>query len=338
MNLETHFALGLKYSKHSKYLDIKFLFKLMTEVLLPSFELQFLLKNMLSCEEFVSSSRGSAFPPVWVRWVSSCIPAPPSAGEVLVVAHVCWLWEADGIWWRRVCYSYTSSLITWTLWWSMRSLFFLVSWYHNKHCTWNWEKTRFGSLEEHEGVVGPYCDCQCSVSAQRTFLGVNQSLSQRKAVNSSRKRFGVSFSEKTGVVWPFVSLSLWSSGSIFTEHCIIFLALFSWMLKPCGVYCFLMFSLTGRVRMLQKWTEESLCIETESWKSSSWGTWALLQLMIEPAELQWHGSPAKPSLPGLVRFVLKICGVLIRLQKNWGGFFNFRFLLIMHFCNELGEK
>lgn len=151
------------------------------------------------------------------------------------------------------------------------------------------------------------------------FLGVNQSLSQRKAVNSSRKCFGGSFSEKTGAVWPFVSPSLWPSGSILTECCIIFLALFSWMLKPCGVYCFLMFSLTGRVRMLQKRTEESLCIETESWNSSLWGTWALLQLMTEPAELQWHSSPAKPSLPGLVHFVLKTCIVLIRLQNNWWG-------------------
>lgn len=131
-------------------------------------------------------------------------------------------------------------------------------------------------------------DCQCRISAQKSFLGVSQSLSQRKGVNSYRKCFGDSFSEKTGVVWPFVSPSLWPCGSILTEHCIIFLALFSWMLKPCGVYCFLMFSLTGRVRMLQKWTEESLCIETESWNSSSWGTWALLQLMADPAELQWH--------------------------------------------------
>lgn len=67
MNLETHFALGLKYSKHSGDLDVKFLFKLMSEVLLPSIELQIfvcMLRNMLSSEQFVLNSRGSAFPPV----------------------------------------------------------------------------------------------------------------------------------------------------------------------------------------------------------------------------------------------------------------------------------
>lgn len=41
--------------------------------------------KMLNSEQFVSSSRGSAFPPMCV---SSCIPAPPSAGKVFVVVHV----------------------------------------------------------------------------------------------------------------------------------------------------------------------------------------------------------------------------------------------------------
>lgn len=58
------------------------------------------------------------------------------------------------------------------------------------------------------------------------------------------------------------------------------------------------------------------------------GHLSLLQLMADPAELQWHSSPAKPSLPGLVHFVLKTGGVLIRLQNNWGVFFsNSKFLL-----------
>lgn len=63
---------------------------------------------------------------------------------------------------------------------------------------------RFGRLEGEsntKAVVRAYCDrqlCQCSISAQRMFLGVNQTLSQRKIVNSSRKCFGDSFSEKTG--------------------------------------------------------------------------------------------------------------------------------------------
>lgn len=163
-------------------------------------------------------------------------------------------------------------------------------------------------------------DCQCRISAQKSFLGVSQSLSQRKGVNSYRKCFGDSFSEKTGVVWPFVSPSLWPCGSILTEHCIIFLALFSWMLKPCGVLLF--------PNVLPDWKGEDAA-EMNRGESVYWN-WELKQQLLghlsPPAADGWPcraavaHSPAKPSLPGLLHFVLKTCLVLIRLQNNWWGF------------------
>ena len=49
IKLETHFALGIKFSKHSGYLDVQFPFKLMTKVVLSSFELLFLCACSRMC-------------------------------------------------------------------------------------------------------------------------------------------------------------------------------------------------------------------------------------------------------------------------------------------------
>lgn len=123
MNLEAHFALGLKYSKHSGRLWCQ----------IPVEVHEWSSTSLFWASVFgVRAQEG-----VWA--VSSLFQAagavgggsaPPSLGEVFAVHGA-----GFGKWWnlvKGVSYSDTSSLITWALWQSDRSLFFLGSWYHNK--------------------------------------------------------------------------------------------------------------------------------------------------------------------------------------------------------------
>lgn len=209
----------------------------------------------------------------------------------------CCHWEAGGIWWRRVSYSCMSRLIVCTSWLSIKSLFSLIScWYHSKYRDLKmgehevWQVGRPKDIDNNmKAVVGACCDTWLTVSAifcSRVFLDVSQSLSKRKVVNASRKCSGVSFSEKTCAKVTFCfppRCGLVGAFSLNTVMLLVLFSCFSWrMLKPCGIYCFLTLSLTGKVRRLQKRTEEYMCIEIESWNSRSW---AIFQLISKPAQL-----------------------------------------------------
>lgn len=145
MELETHFALGIQFSECSGYLDVQFPFRLMLliKVVFPLLSFNFCV-HAQECVKlwtkmkilFVSSSRGSAFPPTWSQ-VSQLVYSNSSItwgrGEVFVLACVAVIGkplESD----EEECYSCMSSLIMCTSWLSIKSLFFSIScWYLNKH-------------------------------------------------------------------------------------------------------------------------------------------------------------------------------------------------------------
>lgn len=106
MNLETCFALGIKFSKHSGYLNVQFPFKLMTKA--PSFFWALIFvcvpKNALSSKQWEDAvclehlvAEAPLSHPCEVRWVDSCVQTPLcrwGRREVFVLAHV----TAGGRW------------------------------------------------------------------------------------------------------------------------------------------------------------------------------------------------------------------------------------------------
>lgn len=286
MKLETHFALGIKLSKHSGSLDVQFPFKLMTKVVLSSFELNFcepaqecirLWTNTMML--FVPSSlqQRLCFPTHVKSGGSTCMfKLLHHLGKAWSVCSgmCCCHWEAGRIWWRGVSYSCMSRLIMCTSWLPIKSLFSLIScWYHSKYRDLKmgehevWQVGRPKDIDSNmKVVVGACCDTWLIVSAvfcSRVFLDVSQSLSKRKVVNASRKCSGVSFSEKTGAKVTFC-FPPHCGGSILTEHChascLVFM-LFLKNVKALWNLLVLMLSLTGKVRRLQKQTKEYMCIE-----------------------------------------------------------------------------